>query len=91
MADESVKPVLNTLAGYEPNHENPPFSTNDAKGVKANLTSVTAAIQDPKYNLNPNKPTIWLRRFMKAQNIDYVKDSSLKHRLWLLKLQGVTQ
>ena len=66
---------------------------------------VTAAIQDPKYSVNPSKPEVWLRRFMKIHNIDYVKDSylegiqftqdetidvSLKHGLWLLKLQGVT-
>ena len=58
MTDESVIPVLNTLAGYEPNHKNPPFSINDAKNVTANLIGVPAVIQEPKYNVNPNKPEI---------------------------------
>ena len=52
MTDESVKPVLNTLAGYEPNHESLPFSINDAKEVIASLISATTAIQDPKYHVN---------------------------------------
>ena len=106
MTDESVKPVLNTFSRYEPNHESSPFSIKDAKDVTEDLISVTAAIQDPKYHVNPNKPVIWLRRFMKAHNVDYVKDSylegihftqdettdvSLKHLLWFLKLQGATQ
>ena len=47
MSDDSVKPVLNTFAGYEHSHKSSPFSINDAKGVTANLISVTAAIQDP--------------------------------------------
>ena len=59
MTDESVKLMLNTFAGYEPNHESPLFSINDARDVTANLISVTAAIQDPKYHLNSNKPAIW--------------------------------
>ena len=82
------------------------FCINDAKDVTASLISVTGAIQDPKYHVNHNKPVIWLRRFMKAHNVDYVKDSylegihftqdettdvSLKHRLWFFKLQGATQ
>ena len=94
--DESTKPVLSTFVGYEPNHESPPFSINDAKSFTANLISITAAIQDPKYHVSPNKLGIWLQRFMKAQNVDYVKDLylednhftqdettdvSLKHRL----------
>ena len=106
VTDESVKPVLNTSARYEPNDESPSFSINNAKDVKANLISVTAAIHDPKYHVNPNKAVIWLRRFMKALNVDYVKDSylegiqfpkdettdvSLKYRLWFLKLQGPAQ
>ena len=70
MTDESVKPVLRTFDGYEPNHESPPFSINDAKDVTANLISVTAAIQDPKYHVSPNEPVIWLRRFVKANNVD---------------------
>ena len=70
MTDESFKHVLNTLAGYEPNHEIPPFCINDAKDVTANLISVTAAILDLNSRVNPNKPVIWLRRFMKAQNVD---------------------
>ena len=78
MTDESFKPVLITLAGYEPNHNSPPFSINNAKDVTANSISVTAAIQDPKFHVNPNKPVIWLRRFMKAHNLDYVKDSYLE-------------
>ena len=47
MNDESVKPVLNTLAGYEVNHENPPLSINDVRDTTGNFPSVTAAIQDP--------------------------------------------
>ena len=74
MTDESVKHVLNTFAGYEPNHDVPPFSINDAKDLIANLISVIAAIQDLKYHVNPSKPVIWLRIFMKAHNVDYVKD-----------------
>ena len=58
MTDESVKPVLNTFAGYEPNHESSLFSFKDANDVTTNLISVTAAIQDPKYHVNPNKPVI---------------------------------
>ena len=103
MTDESVKPVLNTFAGYEPNHEIPTFSINDTKDVTANLISITAAIQDPKYHVNPKKPVIWLLRFIKEHGLDCVKDSyledihfaqdvdtdvSLKHRLWFLKLQS---
>ena len=80
MNDESVKPVLNTFAGYEPNHENTPFSINDSKYVTASLISVTAAIQDLKHHANPNKPVIWLQGFMKAHNVDYVKDSYLEGR-----------
>ena len=106
MADESVKHVLNTFVGYEPNHESPPFSIDDAKDVTANIISVNAAIQDPKYRLNPNRPEICLRRFMKAHSVDYIKETysegihftrdettpvSLKHPLWLLKLQGATE
>ena len=78
IADEGVKPVLNTLAGYEPDQVSSPFSIKDAKDVTANLVSVTAAIQDLKYHVNPNKLELWLRRFMKAHNIDYVKDSYLE-------------
>ena len=78
MTDECVEPVLNTFAGYEPNHESPPFSIKDAREVTANLSSVTAAIQDTKYHVNTNKSVIWLRRFMKAHNVDYVKDSYLE-------------
>ena len=106
MADESVKPVLNTLAGYEPYHESPPFSINDAKYVTANLISVSDTIQDSKYHVNLNKPVIWLQRFIKAHNVDYVNylylegihftqyettDASLKHCIWFLKSRGVIQ
>ena len=106
MADESVKSVLNTFAGYETSHESPPFSINDAKDVTANVISVTAAIQDPKYHVNPIKQVILLRRFTKAHNVDNVKDSYLekihftqyettdvllKHHLWFLKLQDAKQ
>ena len=48
MADESVNPVLNKLAGYKPYHESPTFSVSNAKDVTAELIGVTAAIQDPK-------------------------------------------
>ena len=53
MTDESVKPLLNTFAGYEPDHESPLFSINNAKDVTASLISDTASIQDPKYHVNP--------------------------------------
>ena len=102
MIYESGKLVLNTFVGYGPYHESHPFSINDVEDVTANLTSVTAAIPDPKYHMNSNKPVIWLWRFMKAHKADYVKvsylegihfkqdrttDVSLKQRLWLLRLQ----
>ena len=58
MTDESVKPVLNRFAGYEHNHESPPFSINDAKEVTGNLMGVTIAIQDPTHHVQPNKPVI---------------------------------
>ena len=44
MTGESIKPVVSMLAGYEANHESPPFSINDAKDVTVNLICVTAAI-----------------------------------------------
>ena len=78
MNDENVKPMLNTIVGYEPNHESPLFSINDAEDVTVNLISVIVAVQDPKYHINPNKVVIWLRRFMKEYNVDYVKDSFLE-------------
>ena len=78
MTDESVKPVLNTFVGNEPYHESPPFSINDANDVTASLTRVIATIQNPKFHVDPNKPVICLRRFMKAHNVEYVKDSYLK-------------
>ena len=96
-----IKLVLNTIDGYEPSGESPPFSINSAKNVTDNLISTTAAIQDLKYHVTPNNSVILLRRFMKAYNIDYVNDSYLegihithdettdvsqKHRLLLLKL-----
>ena len=58
MTDENVKFILNTFTGYEPHHDSPAFSFNYAKDVTANLISVTAAIYDPKYHVNPNKPVI---------------------------------
>ena len=58
MTELSVKSVLSTFATYEPNHESPPFSINDTKDVMASFISVIAAIQDPKYHVNPNKPVI---------------------------------
>ena len=78
MTDECVKPVLNTFAGYEPYYVSPLFSTNDARDVTGNSISVTAAIQDPKNHINPNKPVIRLRRLMKVHNVDYVKESYLE-------------
>ena len=106
MTDESVKPELDKFTGYEANLESPPFSAYDANDASANLISVTAPIQDPKYHVNPCKLVIWLRRFIKAHSVDYSKEScledihltqqettdlSLKHRLWFLKFQGTTQ
>ena len=76
--DESVKSVLNTFSGYEPNNKSPTFSINNAKDVTASLISVSAAIRDPKYFGDPNKPVIRLRRFMEEHNVDYVKDSYLE-------------
>ena len=93
------------FARYEPNQENPPFSINDTKDVTANLINFSNAVQDPKYRDSPKKLVIWLRRFMMAHNVDYVKESylegiqfmqdevtdvSLKHRLWFLRLQDAT-
>ena len=78
LTNESVKPVFNTFTGYESNHESPPFSINDAKNVTSNLINVSTAVQNPKYHDNPNKSVIWLRRFMKAQNADSFKDSSIE-------------
>ena len=79
---------------------------NDAKDFTAGLMNVSTAVQNPKHQDNPKKQVIWLRIFIKAHYVDYVKDSylegmqftqnettdvSLKQRLWLLKLQGATQ
>ena len=106
MTDESVKPFLSTFARYESSHESPRFSINDSRDVTVSLISVSAAIQDSKYRVNLNKPVMWLRRYMKTHNVDYVKDwylegtyftqdettdVSLKQCLWFLKLQGETQ
>ena len=46
------------LAGYERNHDNPPYSIKDAKDITATLINVGAAIQDPKYHVNPHKSVI---------------------------------
>ena len=62
MIDEIFKSVLTSLARYEPNHESPLLSINDGRNVTANLISVTAAIQDPKYLKNPKKPVLWFRK-----------------------------
>ena len=75
--------MLNALAGYESNHENLSFSINDGKDVTANLINVSNAVQDPKYHDNPNKPIIWLRRFLKDHNVDYVKNSYLEGILFM--------
>ena len=56
------------------NHEIPPLSINDAKDVIANLINISTAAQNPKYHENHNQPVIWLRRFMKAHNVNYVKE-----------------
>ena len=58
--DECIKPVLNTFAGYDPNHGNPPFSIDDAKDVTANLINLVSIIEEPEYYKNANKPIIWL-------------------------------
>ena len=47
LADESVNPVLSKFAGYEPNHEIPPFSIKDARDATANLNYIYTAVQDP--------------------------------------------
>ena len=104
--DESIKPVLITFTGYEPNHENSPFSIDDAKDVTPNLINLASIIENPEFYKNVKTPIIWLRRFMKAHGVDYVGDSykedlqfkndeasydSFQHHLWFLKLQGATQ
>ena len=76
LTDESVKSVLKTFAGYELNHKSTIFSVNKANDVTTNLTNVSTIVQNPLYHDNSNKPVIWLRRFMKAHNVDYVKDSN---------------
>ena len=53
MTNESVKPVLITLAGYELNHESLTFSINDARDVTASLISATVPFRRPKYHVNP--------------------------------------
>ena len=53
MTQEIVQTVLNTLAGYELNHESPWFSIYDAKYFTANLISISAAVKDPKYHVKP--------------------------------------
>ena len=58
ITDESVKPVLNTFAGYELNHESPPFSIRDVKYVTANLINVSTAIQNLKYHASSKKPLL---------------------------------
>ena len=73
--DESVIPVLNKFARYEQNHESPPCYINEAEDVTSSLINVYPAVQNPKYHNNANKPVIWLRRFMKTLEVDYVKDS----------------
>ena len=40
LTDENVNHVLNTFAEYELNHENPPFSINNARDLTANLINV---------------------------------------------------
>ena len=54
------------------------FSIKKAKDVTANLINVTTAVQDLKIHDDPNEPVIWLRKFMKEQNINYVKESHLE-------------
>ena len=75
LTDESVKLVLNIFVRYEPNYESPPFSINDAKDVTAHLINVATVVQNPEYHENPSKQEMWLRRFMRVQKVDYVKDS----------------
>ena len=47
--DESVKPVLNTFAEYEPGHESPPLSINNAKNVRSSLINISTAAHNPTY------------------------------------------
>ena len=54
------------------------FSINDARDINSHMIIVTAAIQDPKYHVNLNKPVIQLWRYMKAHNVNDVKDSYLE-------------
>ena len=73
LADECFQLVVNTFSGYELNHESPPFSINNAKDVTSSLINVFTAFQNPKYHDNHNKPVIWIRRLIKAHNVDYIK------------------
>ena len=42
--DESIKPVLNTFAGWEPNNESPLLSISAAKYITANLINISTAV-----------------------------------------------
>ena len=55
MPGESIKPVLNMLGVYKPNHECHLFSIHDTNDIPEDLITATATIQDPKYNVGPNK------------------------------------
>ena len=52
---------MNTFAGSEPSYEILMFSINDTRDVTARLISVTAAIQNPKYNMNLNKIVLFYK------------------------------
>ena len=44
LTDESVKSVLNTLARYEPNHENPPYLMNDTNYITTNQIDIYSSV-----------------------------------------------
>ena len=72
---ESVKLLLNMLARYEPNQGSHSLSIKYAQDVTTKFFSVTAAIKDLKYRVSPNKPVVWLQKFIKASNVYYTKES----------------
>ena len=55
ITDDGVEHMLKTHAGYEPGHENSPFSINDAMNAATNLINVSTSVQNPKYYKKPTK------------------------------------
>ena len=55
LTDESVRPVLDTFAGYEPNHESPRLSGNNARDAIIYLINISTDFQNPSTTKNPTK------------------------------------